>query len=111
MYRFRVKMAAMGSVEESVDVISGLSPDLDGGSWYGTTAVWMFFASALPCSPFSYSIHLSPFALAPSLSAADTRVRSALVNRMGGFATDLGPGGACPSSWSPYYFIFYFINY
>ena len=37
MYRFRVKMAAMGSVEDSVEDISGLSPGLAAGSWYGTT--------------------------------------------------------------------------
>lgn len=37
MYRFRVKMAAMGRVEESVEENSALSPDLGPGSWYGTT--------------------------------------------------------------------------
>lgn len=43
IYRFRVKMAAIGSVEDSVDWNSGLSLDLAGGSWYGTTRgiVWL----------------------------------------------------------------------
>ena len=36
-YRFRVKMAAIGSVDDSVDESSALSPDLAAGSWYGTT--------------------------------------------------------------------------
>jgi hypothetical protein len=34
MYLFRVKMAAMGSVDDRVDENSGLSPDFPaGGSW------------------------------------------------------------------------------
>lgn len=37
IYRFRVKMAAMGSVDDSVDENSELSPALVAGSWYGTT--------------------------------------------------------------------------
>lgn len=38
MYLLRVKMAAMGIVDDNVDANSGLSPDLaTGGSWYGTT--------------------------------------------------------------------------
>ena len=37
LYRFRVKMAAMGSVDDSVDENSELSPALAAGSWYGTT--------------------------------------------------------------------------
>lgn len=36
MYLFRVNMAAIGSVEEMVDDISGLS-FVFSGSWYGTT--------------------------------------------------------------------------
>lgn len=49
MYLLRVKMAAMGIVDDNVDENSGLSPDLAaGGSWYGTTVV--FFTLHQPYS-------------------------------------------------------------
>jgi hypothetical protein len=40
MYLLRVKMAAMGIVDDNVEANSGLSPDFPaGGSWYGTTGL------------------------------------------------------------------------
>ena len=58
MYRFRVKMAAMGSVEDSVEVTSGVSAALDVGSWYGTTAD---IHSLLPCQRRPYTRAHVPF--------------------------------------------------
>lgn len=100
MNLLRVKMAAMGIVEASVEVISGLlSPDFPtGGSWYGTTVkfaqILLVFFLVLFCNVFFLLCYIrSDDAMPWRRMRRGKKKRGQVV----GWFSYSGPAVACPS--------------